>query len=199
MKRFIFWPFFKASLLLFSLGPLRAQPLVYPKINTQPTEHTYFGTTLVDEFSVLENVKDGEVLHWIKAQNGLARDHLKTTQKKNKSYFVLNKLGYAEFRLPQKVGGQYYSFAYLRDDRNAALISRKKVGSQGRIEINPRDISWNDNVELHDFAISKNNKLMSFTYGINGSDWREIRVKKVNSDQYLSDKITQAKFTSPIW
>ena len=185
---------------LCCLFAANAQPIIYPEITDSPKETTFFDTTLIDEYSSLENINSPKTQLWIKEQRKLSRKHLKSARRGQRGYGKLNKLGNVEFNLPTKIGKSYFKMAYFNENAPPGLFIQSRINDEPELLINPLDISRKDEISLGSFAFSKDEKHMAFSYGRNGSDWREIRVKKMRGwSNLLKDHIYNAKFTAPVW
>lgn len=184
-------------LIFFSIR-INSQDIVYPEIQKSDVSVVYHDTTLMDEFVNLEKINAPEVEEWLSAQRKLSRKHLRKVRNKKRGFSQLDRLGYATFNLPIKKGKYYYSRAYYQANIPPAIYRKRKIKGKRYIFIDPLELSSKDNISLGAFAVSKDDKYVAFSYGRNGSDWREIRVKKDNG-RLLKDKIIDAKFTAPVW
>lgn len=186
-------------LLIFLINPKTiCQEILYPEFRNFPVSTIYHDTTLVDEFANLEKIQSTEVKDWLSAQRKLSRKHLNKVRNKMNGYSKINRLGYTSFNLPIKKGKYYYLWAYYDSNKPPAIYRKRKIQSSPSIFIDPMKISTKDEISLGTFSVSKDDKYVAFSFGRNGSDWREIRVKKDNG-RLLKDKILDAKFTAPVW
>lgn len=178
----------------------RTQTISYPKILESPTSTAFFDTTLIDNYVSLEKINSPETQAWIKAQRKLSRNHLNSVRRRQHGVGKLNRLGDVDFNLPTKVGKNYFKWAYFNEYSSPGLFIQRQINSEPELFLDPSALSNKDEIMLGSISVSKDDKYMAFSYSRDGSDWREIRIKKMkNWEKVLKERIVNAKFTTPVW
>jgi prolyl oligopeptidase len=136
------------------------------------------------------------------AENALTEKYM---QKALSYYPVRQQLeanAYYSFGTLYRSGKYYFEFHRTEFSSAASLYLKKKSTSDSpELVIAPEDykVKKGDIKSIRDFEVSKDNKLIAFTLSTNGSDWMEIRVKKISPLKDLNDVITGVKFSAVKW
>lgn len=97
-----------AFLLLMSATAL-AQPLQYPAARHDDVVDDYHGTKIADPFRWLEDDNSDETKAWVKAQNAVTFDYLKSIPERETLKARLKSLwNYERFGLPSKHGSRWF-------------------------------------------------------------------------------------------
>ncbi len=175
-------------------------PLKYPTTKTVDTVDTYFGTKVADPYRWLEDDRSKETEAWVKAENKLTFDYLNQLPGKKEVAQRLSDLyNYPRVSAPHKVG-DYFFFSKNNGLQNQSVTFFKK-GENGKetVFLDPNTMSDDGTVTAHMAGASKDDKYMAVAINRAGSDWSEIKVKDIATNQYLDDEVKYVKFSGASW
>jgi prolyl oligopeptidase len=202
-------------LVLLLINSVKSQGIHYPETRKDTVVDSYFGTKVPDPYRWLENPNSLEVKNWVKAQNNFT---LKNIDKRNLAVSVKNDIKYKsdyylsilgekenEIRLLYTSGWDEYGVTEFKgvDDYDAApfLYVRRKIDDPWVVLADPNDYKTKttDKINITYYQASKDNKYVAFSVAKNGSDWREIHVKEIQSKKELPVVLKWVKFSDIVW
>ena len=174
--------------------------VTYPETRKVDTIDTYFGTKVADPYRWLENDNSKETKAWVKAQNKVTFEYLNQIPDKDTIVKRLTSLyNYPRVSAPRKVG-QYFFFSKNDGLQNQSITFYKKGENGEEIEfLNSNTMSDDGTVIAHLAGASNDDKYMAISINRAGSDWSEIQVKDIASNQFLDDKVEHVKFSGASW
>ncbi|PHI18000.1 hypothetical protein CEQ90_20230 [Lewinellaceae bacterium SD302] len=150
------------------------------------------------DFNWLENIHSERVAEWIKEENERTEKFLSKCRKEFRGYSAVNKSSYVSTDYSYPEGKHFYRMMYNELNKPASLYYSNKIGGKEYLIVDPYDISRSDKIDIHQYEESHDGKYLAFSYGRNGSDWREIKIKKI-SGGYIKDVVKNVKFSSISW
>ena len=181
-----------------SLMPTRVWS--YPPSKKLDHVDNYHGTQVVDAYRWLEDVDSEATKSWVASQNELTQSYLKEIPQREAFKERLQKLWTHErFGIPKERGGKFF-FEYNPGDKdqNQLLVADSSTGAP-RILLDPNLLSSDGTVSLAGWAPSEDGKLLAYGIAAGGSDWREWRVRDVQTGKDLPDLIRWVKFSEAAW
>lgn len=174
--------------------------VTYPETRTEDVTDIYFGTEVADPYRWLENDTSAETEAWVKAQNEVSfgfleqipfREALKTR------YTEL--MNYPKVSAPSKAGD--FFFIYKNDGLQDQSVIYYKEGEDGeeRVFMDPNTMSKDGTVTVGLLGADDNNQYMAYLFNEAGSDWGEIRVRHIQSNQDTEDVLKWVKFSGAAW
>ena len=106
---------------------------------------------------------------------------------------------YAKFGLPEKRAGRYFYEANDGLQNQALLYVSEGLNAKGRLLLDPNELAEDGTVDLANWEVSPNGKLVALAFASAGSDWREWRVLEVDSGEMLEDHVLWSKFSGASW
>ncbi|MDR1878729.1 MAG: prolyl oligopeptidase family serine peptidase [Bacteroidales bacterium] len=172
----------------------------YPTTKTVDQTDDYFGEKVADPYRWLEDDRSAETEEWVKAQNEVTFDYLNKIPFRTAIRERLTALtDYEKYGSPFKENGKYYFFKNDGLQNQSVLYEQSSLDAEPRVFLNPNTLSEDGTVALKDCSFSNNGKYFAYTISRSGSDWVEIYVKDLATDQLLEDHIQWAKFTGATW
>ncbi|MEI6434203.1 MAG: prolyl oligopeptidase family serine peptidase [Bacteroidota bacterium] len=161
---------------------------------------TFFSAFIIkDKYRWLEDVNSAETKAWVATQYKLSRKFLSSAQASTNAFNIIDKYGYSEYHRPLKLGDYYFTSAFYNNQNNPALFYQFQLNGRWEILIDPSDISTKDEIDLNDYAISKNSKLLAYQFSRNGSDWKEVKVVSMPQGFDQKDHLKGLKFSNLAW
>lgn len=174
--------------------------LKYPETQKQDIVDDYFGTKVYDPYRWLENDTSAQTNQWVKSQQQFTEDYLSKIPYRKKLIDRLTQIwNYPKFSVPFRKGDFYFIYRNNGLQNQSVLYMKKGIDGKEKVLIDPNTFSSDGTVALQNVSISKNHKYLAYSVSASGSDWQEIYVIDLHSQQLIADKIRFVKFTSIAW
>ncbi|MFV0331137.1 MAG: prolyl oligopeptidase family serine peptidase [Dysgonomonas sp.] len=184
--------------MLFACNP--KSKIVYPETAKDNTVDTYFDTEVADPYRWLENDTSQATAAWVEAQNKVTSGYLDEIPFRSKLKEELTKLtDYEKYGSPYKKNGKYYFFKNNGLQNQSVFYVQETLDSEPKVILDPNKLSDDGTVALSSISFSKDGKYLAYSISRSGSDWNEIYVIDLTSEQLLEDKILWAKFSGASW
>ncbi|MFC5547212.1 prolyl oligopeptidase family serine peptidase [Massilia aerilata] len=175
-------------------------PLAYPVAKKVDQTDDYHGTRVADPYRWLEDANSAETKDWVDAENKVTQSYLAQIPQREAIRQRLTQLwNYERYSVPYKEGGRYF---FSRNDglqNQSVLYTMKTLSDTPRLLLDPNTLAADGTVALAGLAVSPDGKLLAYSTAASGSDWNEIRVRKVDTGKDLEDHIQWVKFSSTAW
>jgi prolyl oligopeptidase len=172
----------------------------YPQARKADVVEDYHGTKVPDPYRWLEDPDSPETRAWVEAENRLTREYLDATPLRGEIEARLTALwDYPKYEPPQKKGGRYF---FSKNDglQNQAVLYMVQSLEGEPIEIlDPNRLSEDGTAAVTNRAFSEDGKLLAYGLSHSGSDWQEIRIRRVDEGEDFDDVIQWAKFAGIAW
>jgi prolyl oligopeptidase len=160
----------------------------------------YHGVKVADPYRWLEDSDGAETKAWVKAQSRLTSAYLAAIPARGKIKARLTKLwNYPRYSVPEKEGGRYFFSKNDGLQNQAVLYTQKSLDGKPSIVIDPNKLSKDGTVALTNQEFSKDGALLAYGLSRSGSDWQEVRTRRVDSRRDYDEAIQWCKFTSIAW
>jgi prolyl oligopeptidase len=185
------------------------KPLVYPKTRKGDLVDNYHGVKVPAPYRWLEwpetddpqvETKRAEIEAWIEAENRVTFAYLEQIPERSKIKKRLTHLwDYEKYGLPRKRGGRYF---FMKNDglqNQYVLYTVKSLRGEPRILLDPNKLSDDGTVALSGRAVSEDGKLLAYALSTAGSDWKEWKVRDVETGKDFDDHLKWSKFSGASW
>jgi prolyl oligopeptidase len=189
-----------AATLFIGTNLLQAQGITYPEIRKAEQVDTIFGVAIPDPYRWLEDDRSAETGEWVKTQNKITSDYLKTIPFRNKLKDRLTKIwNYPKHSVPFKKG-EFFFFSRNDGIQNQSVVYRQKgINGKAKEIFDPNKLSEDGTVALSEFKVSKDGRYMAYATSKSGSDWEEIHVLDLETEKPLTDVLEWVKFSNIAW
>ena len=174
--------------------------LTYPTTERGPQVDDYHGTQVADPYRWLEDLDGESVRAWVATQNQVSRPLLDSLPTRTAIEKRLTELWNYERRgVPFKKGDHFF---WLHNDglqNHDVMMVADAVDGEPRVLFDPNGWSSDGKVALAGLEVSQDGRLAAYARSEGGTDWRDWRVKEVDSGRDLPDLITFTKFTPVSW
>ena len=173
----------------------------YPKVKTDATTETFFGTQVQDPYRWLENPDDEATKKFVTEQNLVSYGYLEQIPYRSKIQKRLEALwNYERISAPFKEGDYWYFYKNNGLQNQSVLYSSlNQGGEKAEIVLNPNDFSKDGTVSLSGTFFSKDGRYLAYAVQDGGSDWSKIHVRDVVTKQNLKDEVNWVKFSGASW
>ncbi len=180
----------------------QGQDLDYPQSKTVEQVDVYHGQVVADPFRWLEGDirSEPEVERWVDAQDRLSRRYLDKLPAR--PYFAkqLRQLwDYERFGVPVVAGGKRF-YTYNKGLQNQAqVMMQATLDAEPEVVVDPNTWSSDGTVALAGFVPDPSGRYLALMVATSGSDWRELQVLDLQTQQLLPERLRWLKFTMPSW
>lgn len=190
----------KALIALAALASTASAQIHYPEARKDNTIDEYFGTKVADPYRWLEDDMSSETAQWVEAENKITQDYLKTIPSRDKLLAKLKKVSdYERIYTPFEEHGRWYIYRNDGLQNQSVLYTMNSPKGEQRVFLDPNKLSTDGTVALKGISFSNDGKYFAYVISRSGSDWEEIYVMDVATQQLLDDHIVWAKFTGATW
>lgn len=171
----------------------------YPSSPRGDVVDDYHGTRVADPYRWLEDVDAPATRTWVEAQNRLSLPLLEALPERAPIQQRLTALwNYERYDLPRARAGQLF---YTKNDglQNQSVLYVQGKDGNARVLLDPNTLSADGTTALTDWKISPDGQLLAYTVAVAGSDWNELRVRRIADGQDLPDVLRRIKFSAIAW
>lgn len=161
---------------------------------------TIFGTIVRDPFRYMEDPGDPRTIQFKESQKNVVAGQQKTLGYTKPLYNRLLERHAIAYR-PLIRQGKYYFISEADEKSAPVLYYRDKFNGLDKLAFAPREFSTGpgDIASIQGFSLSRDNRYLAVSLSHSGSDWREIRVKDLESQKVLSDQVNWVRFSDVEW
>jgi prolyl oligopeptidase len=195
MKKVLFIA--KTLLMMTMIG--NAQ-FTYPVTKKVDTVDTYFGTKVPDPYRWLEDDRSAETKAWVEAQNKVTFGYLESIPHRGQWLDRLVALtDYPKYSAPSRNNEYYYFYKNNGLQNQSVLYRQKGLDGTPELVIDPNKLSADGTTSMAIFSLSKDGRYAAVGTSVGGSDWRTIKIRDMQTGEYLNDLIEWAKVTGVAW
>ncbi|MDR0392498.1 MAG: prolyl oligopeptidase family serine peptidase [Planctomycetaceae bacterium] len=172
----------------------------YPTAKQSDQTDTYFGVKINDPYRWMETNDTKELSEWIEAENKLSRKYLDGVVLRDDLKKRLTEvINYPRYSIPSIENDKTFYFKNDGLQNQSVLYVLDTPESAPRVLIDPNKFSADGTVSLGSISVSKNAEYIAYSISKSGSDWKEIKVRKIATGEDLPDKIEWVKFSGIAW
>jgi prolyl oligopeptidase len=184
------------------------RPLSYPISATVDQIDYYHDTAVADPYRWLEDPHSEATQAWIEAQNQVTFDYLERLPAREPIKQRLTQLwNYEKFGIPFKQGntaqpGAIERYFYFKNDglqNQSVLYTLPHLDAEPQVLLDPNTLSADGTIALSGLAISEDGRLMAYGLSTAGSDWKEWKIRAIETGQDLPDQLSWIKFSGVSW
>ena len=189
-----------ASFLVIVLHQKAPEELRYPVTEKGETIDSYFDTTIADPYRWLEEDYSNSTKAWVSKQNAFTSSYMRKIPYRRKIEKRLTEIwNYPSQGMPFKKGDKYYFYKNDGLQSQSVLYVQDSPTSEAKVFMDPNQLSNDGTIALGGTYFSNDHKYMGYSVSIAGSDWRELHVKNLSTDELLPDHLKWVKFSGMAW
>lgn len=174
--------------------------MAYPEVKKDTVSDDYYGTQVADPYRWLENDTSAETGEWVKAQNEVTFDYLSQIPYRQNIEDRLTELwNYEKLSTPFKRGDYYLMYKNDGIQNQSVLYYQKGLDGEQKVLLDPNTMSEDGTASINGMGFSKDAKYMAYGISRAGSDWVEINVMDMESQEKLPDVVNWVKFSGISW
>ena len=176
------------------------QHCTYPAAHLSDVVDNYHGTLVADPYRWLEDATAAETQAWVAAQQRLTHAFLAALPAREAIKARLATLwNYPRLFVPVKAGGRYFFTRNEGLQNQDVLYMQEGLDGQPVEVLNPNETSADGTVALVNQSYSRDGALLAYGLSRHGSDWQEIRVRRLDTLQDYAEVLHWCKFTRLAW
>lgn len=189
--------------LVLAAAPLAAQQtqrLSYPQARKVDQVDDYGGTKVADPYRWLEDTQSPETRSWITAENALTEQYISAIPERARIHQRLTELwNFPRWSTPDRRGNRYFYYRNSGLQNQSVLYVAPSPTAQPRVLLDPNTLRADGTEALAGTEITDDGRLVAYSVSSGGSDWREVRVRDVDSGRDLADTLRWIKFSGTSW
>jgi prolyl oligopeptidase len=179
---------------------LSTRSLVYPETRSIDHVDDYHGTLVSDPYRWLEDPNSDETKAWIEAQNQVTFGYLQQLPIRETLRQRITQLwNYEKYGTPFKKHDRYFYFKNDGLQNQSVLYTLPSLEAEPRMLLDPNRLSDDGTIALTGLSISEDAKLMAYALSASGSDWKDWKVRDVETGEDLPDLLKWSKFSGASW
>lgn len=179
---------------------LSTRSLVYPETRSIDHVDDYHGTLVSDPYRWLEDPNSDETKAWIEAQNQVTFGYLQQLPIRETLKQRITQLwNYEKYGTPFKKHDRYFYFKNDGLQNQSVLYTLPSLEAEPRMLLDPNRLSDDGTIALTGLSISEDAKLMAYALSASGSDWKDWKVRDVETGEDLPDLLKWSKFSGASW
>lgn len=176
------------------------QALVYPVTSTIDHIEQHHGVQVADPYRWLEDPNSDETKAWIEAQNQVTFTYLNQIPIRDRLKQRITTLwNYEKYGIPFKKCDRYFYFKNDGLQNQSILYTLPSLEAEPRVLLDPNTLSPDGTVALTGLSISEDARLIAYALSASGSDWKEWKVRDVETGEDLPDHLKWSKFSGASW
>ena len=186
--------------LLLLLSTVMAKNYGYPDAPEGNQVDDYHGTKIADPYRWLENSDSPETIDWIKKENAISLPYLeKLPSRPDFQERITKLLKFERYSPPYWEGGRYI---YEKNDglqNQDVIYTVKELTDAPQVVLDPNKLATDGTISVSVTALSNDGRFFAYGLESSGSDWNEIHVRDLQTDQELPDLVRWVKFSGISW
>jgi prolyl oligopeptidase len=176
------------------------QTFNYPHSQTVDLVDHYHDIEVKDPYRWLEDADSESTQAWVEGQNQVTFSFLEGISVRSRLQERLTQLwDYEKYGIPFKEGDRYFYFKNDGLQNQSVLYTLTTLEGEPTVLLDPNQLSPDGTIALSGMAISDDGKLMAYALSTGGSDWKEWRVRSVETGEDLADRVEWSKFSGASW
>jgi len=168
----------------------------YPETRKDQVVDNYFGVDVEDPYRWLEDDNSDETKAWVEAQNKVTFDYLEKLPYREQINKRLTELwDYPKTGTPFNISERWFVFKNDGLQNQSVLYTMDDIDSEPYVLLDPNKLSDDGTVAFSGMDVSPCGKYMVYKIARSGSDWNEIFVMEIATQQLLDDHIKWVKFS----
>lgn len=186
-------------LFVAAMGCTSQNTFDYPETRKSDVVDNYHGTEVPDPYRWLEDDMSEETASWVKAQNELTFSYLEKIPFRDAVRERMTEVwDYAKMGIPRQEGDLLF-YQYNSGLQNQSIVYLREGDGEARVFIDPNTFSEDGTSSLAMYEPSGDQQFVAYAISRGGSDWREIKVREVETGRDLEDHLYWVKFSGISW
>src|SRR5512143_451908 len=189
------------ALCALAVGPLAlgAPPLTYPAAPRGGDVDDYHGTRVGDPYRWLEKLDDARTAAWLREEKKLTEVSLRRIAGRDAVKRRLDALSLSSrTHVPWREGGRLFFLRSGGRDPQPVLMMQDAPAEPARVVLDPSTISRDGSVEVGDYAVSPDGRLLAYRASRGGADVGDVHLLELATGREAAD-VVQGTITNVFW
>jgi prolyl oligopeptidase len=163
---------------------------------------TFFSKAVADPYRWMENSGSDSVKQWLEAQKKMTNAEQKLMSSRfSNAVSSIEQRSTFRYQDAEKTGPYYFQMMRSANpyDPSPILYYRENPNDRFEEAFNPNKVSGHNSFTINQWELSDNGKYLAIALSAGGSDWLEIRVRDLDKNMDLKDRVNQVRFSSIVW
>ncbi len=175
-------------------------PLRYPEAPRTDQVDLLHGVSVADPYRPLEDLAAPTTRAWVEAEDALARDYLSRIPAREALRERLAALwDHERFGIPVRRGGRVFFTHNSGLQEQAVTLVAESPDAEPRVLLDPNALSPDGTLAVTGQAPSEDGRRLAWALSTSGSDWKEWRIREVETGRDLEDRVRWSKFSDAAW
>ncbi len=172
----------------------------YPQARKGDVVDDYHGTKVPDPYRWMEDPEAQETSQWVKAQNKITRNYIDNIPMREDIEERLTDIwDYPKYSIPSRHGDRYFFFKNDGLQNQSVLYMQDSLDSEPVVVIDPNKLSEDGTIALAGQSYSEDGTLMAYGLSSSGSDWKEIKIRNLDTNKDYDETIKWCKYGGVAW
>ena len=160
----------------------------------------FYGVKVADPYRWLEDDDTDRTQNWIKGQNRMTEEYLNGIDFHDSVKERLEELfDYTKVSVPIKRGDRYFYFKNEGLKAQPILYYRDGIDGRENKIIDVNQLSEDGTAAITNIFPDPEGKKIAYSISKHGSDWQEVKIRNIETDQDYPEVIKWVKFTNIEW
>ena len=160
----------------------------------------FYGVKVADPYRWLEDDDTDRTENWIKGQNRMTEEYLSGIDFHDSVKERLEELfDYTKVSVPIKRGDRYFYFKNEGLKAQPILYYRDGIDGRENKIIDVNQLSEDGTAAITNIFPDPEGKKIAYSISKHGSDWQEVKIRNIETDQDYPEVIKWVKFTNIEW
>ncbi|HET6305489.1 MAG TPA: prolyl oligopeptidase family serine peptidase [Myxococcota bacterium] len=174
--------------------------LRYPEAPRADQVDVLHGVPIPDPWRSLEDLDAPATRAWVEAEDALARDYLaRLPAREALRQRLVTLWNFERFGVPVRRGDRVFFTHNTGLEEQARLLVAGSPDAEPRVLLDPNLLSPDATLALTGVAPSEDGRLLAYALSASGSDWKEWRIREVETGRDLEDRVRWSKFSDAAW
>ncbi len=164
------------------------------------TIDNYHGIPVADPYRWLEEAGSEETRAWVKSQNEVSAAYFQASSERPRIIARLTELiDFPRYTAPVQKSGRYFFSHNTGLQNQAVLYTQTGLEGQPAVLLDPNTLSVDGTVALTTQAYNHDGTLLAYGVSTSGSDWQEVKIRRIDTREDYPEVIRWCKFASVAW
>lgn len=172
----------------------------YPTARRVAQVDEFHGVKVEDPYRWLEELDSPETRRWIDAQNRVTDRVLEGLPLRQAFTDQMTQLWeFERYGIPRQRGGRYFYTRQAPGQNQPMLYWAASLDAEPTLLLDPNTLSADGTDAVSDWVPSPDGKLLAWAVQSGGSDWKQWRIRNIETGEDLPDVIDWSKFSGASW
>jgi prolyl oligopeptidase len=172
--------------------------LSYPPAPRASVVEDYHGVAVADPYRPLEDLDSPATRAWVQAEAALSRGYLDALPGRSRIEARIGALyDFERIGIPFHQQGRYFYTSNSGREEQSVLLSTADLAAAADVALDPNALGAAAHAVVVGYVASRDARRLAYAVSNSGSDWREWRIRDLDSGRDLPDVLRHTKYYPP--